>query len=568
MGKPQRLPPVRQDFTHLKQAGAPPHAYDIVNPFDVSPSRQTRLSDKSELLPSPAMARLAPFPVILLAQSLSAASEVLGQRVMQRCHSQSSVRMLISMSVYCSVQATVVLGLAELALPTSVTGGQGPLSMWILLFRHPGLWLNAAVNGLYLLSITVLLREAAGPLYVVFAFLCAAVLLGTLSGGAQATSMLGAACLGAAGATLVLWPRDSQVCAPRCTWRVLRAGMFRRFCGASDGASGGRPRTASGAASSRDRRAATGIEDAPGALAGGDSEAEMQPLTGAAAASGARSSSDACEVEAQGGLGRVTDPRRTDPVITGAAAAAPSPNSPTVLFLAVASAATSLLALRHVSVAAAFVVLSLTAAAGISLAAHFQRVADLNGFGYTAIDQVLLPLTALPLAAVLDRSRTLRAWVGEPPWSPSQVLAPSFTASLRRAATEVFSSGVDSSAPSEETSSTIDAPATAGSYGVCTLCKAPWPFVLTLIPYHGLEFFRSFLLFYLVTTFDLDATYLQMTLVRVVLCWVAAMLACTLLREWVGIPRADAERALSPVSLASTCAGSALMVGAVALLRS
>lgn len=517
-------------------------------------------------LPSPAMARLAPFPVILLAQSLSAASEVLGQRVMQRCHNQSSVRMLISMSVYCSVQAAFVLGLAELALPTSVTGGQGPFSMWILLFRHPGLWLNAAVNGLYLLSITVLLREAAGPLYVVFAFLCAAVLLGALSGGAHATSTLGAALLGAAGATLVLWPRDSQVCAPRWTWRVLRAGVLRRFCGGvSDGASGGRPRTASGAASPRDRRAATGIEDAADAMAGGDGEAEMQPLTGTAAAS-ARTSADSSEAVAQAGPGRATDPRRTDPAITGAAAAAPVPNTPVALLLAVASAAMSLLAQRHVSVAAAFVVLALTAAAGISLAAHFQRVADLNGFGYTAIDQVLLPLTALPLAAVLDRSRTLRAWVGEPPWSPSQVLAPSFTASLRRAATEVFSSGT--SAPAEEASSTVDAPATPGSYGVCTLCMAPWPFILTLVPYHGLEFVRSFLLFYLVTTFDLDATYLQMTLVRVVLCWVAAMLACTLLREWVGIPRADAERALSPVSLASTCAGSALMVGAVALLRS
>lgn len=512
-----------------------------------------------------AMARLAPLHVILLAQSLSAGSELLGQRVMLRCHGQSSVRMLISMSVYCSLQATVVLGAVELFLPASVSGGQGPFSMWTLLVRFPGLWLNAVVNGVYLLSITVLLREALGPLYVVFAFLSAAVLLGALGGGAHAAMTWGAALLGAVGAAFVLWPRDSSACAPRWTWRALRAAAF----GESGDGAGTLVRPAVGAVDAewRTHRVAGGGEGESDPLAaGGPETADAAALRlpepdGTASAASAVVMSEANDA----GAAQILSP------------------TPPALVARVAAALAAGAALRHASVAAAFVTLALSAATGISLATHYQRVAGLNGCGYTAIDQVLLPLAALPLAAALDRSRRLRAWVGEPPWSPSQALSPSFAASLARTVGEVLSAPPPSSGGGAPDAGAAggEPPAAGGGGraggrsllplflppGVLALARAPWPFLLTLAPYHGLEFARSFLLFFLVTTFDLDATYLQMTLVRVVLCWGATLLACTLLREWVGVPRADVERALSPVSLVSTCVGSALMVAAVALLR-
>lgn len=509
----------------------------------------------------------APLAVICLAQALSAGSELLGQRIMQRCHSQSSVRMLISMSVYCALQATVVLGAAELLLPSSVTGGQGPISMWLLLMRYPGLWLNALVNGLYLLSITVLLREATGPLYVVFAFLIAAVLLGVLNEGARAWATWAAALLGATGAAFVLWPRDSAVCSPRWTWRALSNSVF---C-ASTADRGERTSSLSSHRNIAGHGTSSGrtVSDEP------YSESETAPLAHDAGVT----FNAAEEPKAVVNLTNAQAPTTSSaPNVAGLCRPVP------LLLAACWECLAARLSLRNASVAAAFVTLALTAAAGITLATHYQRVAGLNGMGYTAIDQVLLPLVVLPLAAALDRSRTLRVWIGEPPWSPNQVTSPSFSASIKRAAAEVFSAPsvaaplptprgsmphTDSAevvAPVNASSDVGDGVTNSPCSALCCPCS-PWRYVFTLIPYHGLEFLRSFLLFFLVTRYELDATYLQMTLVRVVLCWCASLLACTLLREWVGVPRADAEAALSPMSLAGTCVGAVLMLCAIAILR-
>lgn len=38
----------------------------------------------------------------------------------------------------------------------------------------------------------------------------------------------------------------------------------------------------------------------------------------------------------------------------------------------------------------------------------------MNTFGFTAADQILVPVTTLPLVALLARSDTLAGWVGEP----------------------------------------------------------------------------------------------------------------------------------------------------------
>ena len=531
------------------------------------------------------MARIAPLPVIILAQSLSASSELLGQRIMQCCHGQSSVRMLISMSMYCSLQAVIVLSAAELLLPLYVTGGQGPLSMWNMLSRHPGLWLNAAVNGLYLLSITVLLREAVGPLYVVFAFLCAAVLLGVISGGAQAASTWGAALLGGLGAMLVLWPRDSSLCMTRWTWRVLCSRI-----GWTDNSA--RPRTALDTSESESLGDRGSFKRAPEEVDGVmvDSEDEIYPLTASECPVPVleleRSICDSDVQPATASSSERDTPSSTDRAVAASGA------SPMGALLRrefsfsswISSASTtivSIASLRYVSVAVAFVTLALTAAAGISFATYYQRVAGLNGFGYTAIDQVLLPLSALPLAAVLDRSRRLRFWIGEPPWSTTQTLPPSFLASLSRAFKEVFSTpskalsvhshdaALTGSVATDMPNNSVILAATGSQLRSlsCAICQLPWPFVLTLVPYHGLEFLRSFLLFFLVTSFDLDATYLQMTLVRVILCWGGTLLACTLLRDWIRVSRGDADLALSPVSLAATFTGSALMISAVTILR-
>lgn len=99
------------------------------------------------------------------------------------------------------------------------------------------------------------------------------------------------------------------------------------------------------------------------------------------------------------------------------------------------------------------------------------------------------------------------------------------------------------------------------------LPSRPLPFWCTLLPFHGLEFLRTLLFFYLITSFDTDATYLQMNLVRIVLCWMASLLACTLLRRWVGLRRKEAATALHPTNLSIKVAGSGLLTISVVIIK-
>lgn len=181
------------------------------------------------------------------------------------------------------------------------------------------------------------------------------------------------------------------------------------------------------------------------------------------------------------------------------------------------------------TVAAAFAVLALTAGIGIVVTTYFESKAGLNMFGYAAIDQILLPVTSLPVAWALYQSPTLLRALGE----PEAVL---------------------------EQRQSRENPSGLTFWGVLaqTWRETQW---LTLVPFRGLMFAREFVFFYLATAFpNVNAVYLEMTLVRVVLCWVAALLACTYLKEWVGVTAAEAASTLHPLNFALKVVGSVCIV--------
>lgn len=197
-------------------------------------------------------------------------------------------------------------------------------------------------------------------------------------------------------------------------------------------------------------------------------------------------------------------------------------------------------AVHTLGVLAAFGVLALTAGIGIVITTYFEKRAGLNMFGYAAIDQVLLPVTSLPIAWLLYQWPAALHLLGEP------------------AADIAASRG--------------GAPGTGRSFwGVMTQTWAEMkPHIFsTLLPYRGTMFAREFVFFYLATAFsDINSVYLTMTLVRVVLCWLASLLACSYLSKWVGISKAEAAATLHPANLILRGIGSALIVLAIVRLSS
>ena len=74
-------------------------------------------------------------------------------------------------------------------------------------------------------------------------------------------------------------------------------------------------------------------------------------------------------------------------------------------------------------------------------------------------------------------------------------------------------------------------------------------------------FLREFVFFYLATAFkDLTNTYLQMTVLRVILCWLGSLFACSVFRYWVGITETEARSNLHPINLSLRITGSIVLI--------
>jgi len=186
----------------------------------------------------------------------------------------------------------------------------------------------------------------------------------------------------------------------------------------------------------------------------------------------------------------------------------------------------------------AFSVLALTAGIGIVITTYFEKRAGLNMFGYAAIDQILLPVTSLPIAWLLYQWPSALRVLGEP---HGDIMAAEGTGGgVRRSFWAVM----------------------------VTTWREIKPHVFsTLIPYRGTMFAREFVFFYLATAFsDINSVYLTMTLVRVVLCWLASLLACSYLSGWVGISKEEAATTLHAANLALRTIGSGLIVVAIVRL--
>lgn len=625
----------------------------------------------------------------------------------------SNLRLVCSMAVYCSLQAFIILGIGEYALPTSFTGGQGSISMWrSVMVTNPELWLNAVNNSVYWLALSFLLREPVGAILVVLGFLAASFLVDPfqqvvgLESGAHIPP--GAVVLGTLGALLCVGELPlTSANAALARLRAFAAGCFESCPGCSRHC---RSLCATGGGSCAYSPVPLGSEGAGDAY--DEDRAEKQlPLSPSssepASAGSSLSSTTAASLSDTSSIAAFANPQPLAEA-TATAATAPAANlgrrsyEDVPLMSSTGARAESSLhssgssaaaagahgaqtrqteaadsggccgqrcgALRGAghggAVLAAFAILAITTATGITLTTWMQARAGLSAFGYTAVDQVLLPFTTLPLVALLERVLCMRRLVGEPRWSNDRENSPSFVATLWRTWREVMatpqqlcpedalptaaadesrntfsaaaSHSLAAAADAEASSANYDlsvsgsglpssptgaaasnsAPDIAASYGstgssapaasgvggaprrpgslhlgvgqrhhvsaraaaagCCTSCRRlpipavllrPWPMFFTLAAFHGLEFVRTFLFFILVTQFDTETTYVSMTLVRILLVAGASLLACTLLRRWVGISAVEAAGALHPINLAMRGAGACALVVSILLLK-
>jgi hypothetical protein len=484
-----------------------------------------------------------PLGLLVITQAMAAVGQVFGARFGRVHHKSSALRSSISATTFSAVQAFVILLALELGAPQAWTGGQGPL--WALGVAHPAIFLNSLNNGVYWLALVIVLREPWGLVLEVLAYLSCTLLLGPitqLAGLTQIPPLLPwRVVVVAIGAILCVLELSEKRSDAVMAWVGLgwvgkwwRTSVLRVPAG-REGAAVERQRLVRGVG----EESAVGVEmvaastsasstgavtspattnsevlDAPtttasGASAqlservgeGGDGDEEKRGKEGDALSVGSGGSGESGEDDSSSAEADERDGSAEDGA-GGAPAGGPIGS------------------LRHnVLVFVAFVVLALTAGTGIVFTRYFEERMGFNMFGYTAADQILLPASTVPLALVASAWPSLANAIGEPD----------------------------------------------GSLGVTETLARTWSEVdfRTLIPYRTVMFAREFLFYVIATQYsDLANAYLEMTAIRVVFVWVAAVVVCSLLRGFVGISTKEMVSALHPLSLLSKLVGTAIVLSA------
>ncbi len=159
----------------------------------------------------------------------------------------------------------------------------------------------------------------------------------------------------------------------------------------------------------------------------------------------------------------------------------------------------------------AWAVLVATTSLGLVQTTYLEKKNGLNMFGYAAQDQVLLPLFTIPLAIAMDRP-SLGQW--------------------RAVAAQTWR---EFSLP-------------------------------TMLGYRGLSFAREFAFFFLATRFNLSSVYLEMTLLRIILAWVAGIAVVLAIPAFVAVTREEAERVTKDKRNQAIKVTSAILITAVLVM--
>ena len=285
-----------------------------------------------------------PLPLIVGAQALSAVGEVAGQAASRKLHEHSMLRSATAVTIWSSVQALLVLLILEFAWP-ALTDGQGPTYLPGIVWKYPGLWLNAVNNTVYWLALLVVLRQPMGATLVVLAFTGAALLVPPFQALTDTPvgtwPSAGAIALACAGVLATVTDVPAAVLNKWPSWCYT-------------------PRISNGATQYQPLSTGTAhIQVVPEAGAWGvDEEYEVEPLAGPAPARAHKDS--------------------------------------------------------KLMIVVSFAILALTAAIGIVITMYFEHTAGLNSFGYAGIDQIMLPITTLPVIAAACHWHSFAVLLGEP----------------------------------------------------------------------------------------------------------------------------------------------------------
>ena len=357
--------------------------------------------------------------------------------------------------------------------------------MFPYLIAYPKLWLDQVLNWVYYLTEALLYREPLGLIFLVIASLASSFLINPIQSlvGLPPGDPIGVLVyvLGIAGALLALI--EKRVPEPT---KLLPVPTLDPNPSSSSSAS-----SASSASPSHPSLS--------------HQQPEMDEETGALAPEFAATVQNPLPIPTSVNIAPGTPDERA-PLLGVAGAPSPPPPVPV-----------SAMVWAWLALFIPFILLSVVYATYFVAQRYFADRYRINAYGYTCIDQILLPFSFYPLLASIAYtpgvSRVLD--VGEDVNEP-------FLVSLRLAWAELS--------------------------------------VVNMWMYRFFLNARAMIYFYLAVEYDLSRVYLELTLTRILLSWVGSLAVTLLLPRFIAATKAERDTQLAPLNLAFKAAGSILIL--------
>ena len=456
--------------------------------------------------------------VVTGTQLLSVVGEVFGQRVSRVHHSHSNLRFLLATVTYSALQATLVLLLLQAILPHSTTDGQGVLSLFPALIAHPSLWLNAVNNTVYWGAQAYLLREPFGVLIIVVGFLVASFVLAPLQAafGLPIDAPLSwlPTTLGYAGALACVYELSFSSLSTLAQI-ATQNGIPAFLCLPPSPPSPHPPPPLHTA----DPPIPTDSSNTFTADQSYDYDRDIVDPTHIASPTPSDPSQPSIQhsmVQEDDDTAGMGVPLLSPTTLPLAASHSPPPGS----------APGSRSMPSFLSVGVAWVVLVATTALGIVITTYFEKTIGMNMFGYAAADQILLPVTTIPALLLVNAIPAVRA-IFEPEDSPPE--------------------------------SFVD------------LAKRTWAetSLRDMAAFRSTMFAREFLFFFLVTQYpDINLVYLEMTLIRLCLSFLASLVVCKWGSSFIHLSFREAAKTLHPINITTRTLGTCIVTVAIILFNS
>lgn len=107
---------------------------------------------------------------------------------------------------------------------------------------------------------------------------------------------------------------------------------------------------------------------------------------------------------------------------------------------------------------------------------------------------------------------------------------------------------------------------------MCTCTYVRWHHTdvftfLVLIGFQGLLLAREFFYFYVATTFDVSYSYLELTLVRILMSWVATFGICFWVPEFINATAQEVEKTFAIPNISVRILGSILVLFSLLVLN-